>query len=182
MNKGLNEQQTAGEGWKRENASSTHTRRARGSGQGQLMLMLVLVSGPERQGTNALCHPWLEGRKGGRHRPIRKMPGTAPASPFQAKRDALEEVGTALPTAPTICHPSSEPSGTARACRAEIACWHVTPEKGGSIAGPAQEREKGGWVFSHSPPRIKCISSSSSRWERNRDIIAQEPQALPPRR
>lgn len=160
-----------------------HTRRAGGRGQGQLTLMLVLMSGPECQGTSALCHPQREGRKGGGHLPIRKMPGTAPASPFQAKRDALEEVGTALPAAPTTTVPPFlRAIGTASACRAEIACSHVTPEKGGSVAGPAQEHEKGGWVFSHSPPRMKCFSGSRGRWERNRDVTAEGPPGPPPRR
>ena len=69
----------------------------------------------------------------------------------------------ALPTAPTITTTITLPvshSGTASVCRAEIACSHICACNSGEVrehCGTTRAARKEAWVFSHSPPRIKCI-------------------------
>lgn len=97
-----------------ENASVAH-RALGGSGQGQWMPLLVLVSGPELQGTNALCHPWLgrKGSLGGRtYRPEDALDNIA--SSFLSEQDPGRRVALPSlqrPPAPGHHPGSSEPPG-----------------------------------------------------------------------
>lgn len=86
-----------------------------GSSQGQWMPLLVLMSGPELQGTNAPCHPWLrrKGSLGGRaYRPEDTLDNIA--SSFLSEQDPGRRVvlpSLQCPPAPGHQHGSSEPQG-----------------------------------------------------------------------